>query len=53
MEFVIKQEEVDLGVTEIVSCKEESDVNVEASFVKTEGEDLLRGMYKLDFLFVL
>ena len=43
MEFVIKQEELDLIVdTEAVNCGGESDVNIEANFVKIEEEDPFR-----------
>ena len=43
MEFVIKQEELDLVVdTEMVNCDGESDVKVEASTVKVEAEDPLK-----------
>ena len=43
MEFVIKQEEINLVVdTEMVNCDGESDVKVEANFVKIEEEDPFR-----------
>ena len=44
MEFIIKQEELDLVVdTEVVNCDGESDVKAEANSVKIEAEDPLRG----------
>ena len=46
MEFVIKQEEIDLVVdTEVVNCDGESDVKFEANNVKIEAEDPLRGRF--------